>query len=180
MLKYGTCCNGMYVSPCPSNAIWIYQITHLREILEGSRIPTSPLNYIKGIAEFAPHWSVVLGKVMYAACGVICECHSLWICCIHVWSVAFWATAGTVTFWRFSAKNKWLVAIPLENPSPAYYLLFTCTFYSDLAASQMQSKKRRNMWSSGTFPDTPVKFEGVEGEGRWGGHNVLPLRRELP
>ncbi len=83
LLKYGTCCNGMHVSPCPSNAIWIYQITHLRDILEGSRIPTSPLNYVKGIVEFAPPWSVVLGKVMYAPCGVICEC---------VWSVAFWAT----------------------------------------------------------------------------------------
>jgi hypothetical protein len=88
LLKYGTCCNGMHVSPCPSNAIWIYQITHLREILEGSRIPTSPLNYIKGIVELVPLWSVVLGKVMYAPCGVICECHSL-----CVWSVAFWATA---------------------------------------------------------------------------------------
>jgi hypothetical protein len=48
MLKYGTCSNGMHVSPCPSNAIWIYQIIHLREILEGSRIPTSTLNHIKG------------------------------------------------------------------------------------------------------------------------------------
>jgi hypothetical protein len=36
------------MSACPSNAIWIYQITYLREILEGSRILASPQNYIKG------------------------------------------------------------------------------------------------------------------------------------
>jgi len=31
---------------------------------------------MKGIVEFIPGWSVVLGKVMYAPCGVICECLS--------------------------------------------------------------------------------------------------------
>jgi hypothetical protein len=76
--------------------------------------------------------------------------------------------SGTPTI-RFFVKNKWPVAIPLEYRSRAYLLLTSCTFYWNFAASQMQSKKSRNIWSRVTFPDTPLKFEGGGGGGTGGG-----------